>query len=40
VPVVDESVALQKGVSYVSVDSESMLDEIEKTQKIAKELLD
>ncbi|MFN0073671.1 MAG: ABC transporter substrate-binding protein [Chloroflexota bacterium] len=39
VPVFDESVALQKGVDYVFVDSESMLDEIERTQKIAKDLL-
>jgi ABC-type Fe3+ transport system substrate-binding protein len=39
VPVFDPSVALQPGVDYVFVDSEPMLDEIEKTQKFAKDLL-
>lgn len=39
VPVIDETTALQKGVDYVFVDSESMLDEIERTQDLAKSLL-
>jgi iron(III) transport system substrate-binding protein len=39
VPVFDPSVALQPGVNYVFVDSEAMLDEIEKTQKFAKDLM-
>jgi ABC-type Fe3+ transport system substrate-binding protein len=39
VPVFDESTALQKGVDYVFVDSEAMLDEIEKTQNLAKSLI-
>jgi ABC-type Fe3+ transport system substrate-binding protein len=39
VPVFDPEVALQPGVDYVFVDSEAMLDEIEKTQQFAKDLL-
>lgn len=39
VPVFDESTALQKGIDYVFVDSEAMLDEIEKTQALAKTLI-
>jgi hypothetical protein len=39
VPVFDASMALQPGVQYVFVDSEAMLDEIEKTQKFAKDLI-
>jgi iron(III) transport system substrate-binding protein len=39
VPVIDETVALEKGVDYVFVDSEAMLDEIERTQALAKMLL-
>jgi iron(III) transport system substrate-binding protein len=39
VPVFDESTALQKGLDYVFVDSEAMLDEIEKTQALAKTLI-
>jgi iron(III) transport system substrate-binding protein len=39
VPMFDESVEVKKGVEYVFVDSEPMLDVIERTQAIAKELL-
>lgn len=39
VPVFDESVALVKGLDYVFVDSEPMFDEIQKTQDLAKEIL-
>jgi hypothetical protein len=39
VPVQDASLQPEKGRDYVTIDAEPLIDEILKTQKIAKEVL-
>ena len=39
VPVTDPNLVPEKGRDYVTIDAEPLIDEILKTQKVAKEIL-
>jgi hypothetical protein len=39
VPVADETKTLTKGVEYLNIQAEELLDEQQKTQDLAKQLL-